>query len=231
MVSFAQGGNRFWLSTDYTFTDFKYKQTGHMNENARFAGIRGEIGVNLFGSFAVSAGGEYADGHSNYDGATLGGASIKTVTKDYVRQTQWLGHITFGSMVVSSGIAERYWYNDLVVSYRRRTRYNYIPVFFSYRAGPIYFKAEHDFWQKGWNKTHRSDVSAAAQDVEFKLGQGTGMGAEIGYVIPGAIHTRIFVAYHKWDVKESDSQSDGTQSLVEPASNTTEVKAGIGFAF
>lgn len=229
--AWAQEVNRFWLSADYTYTDFKYKEPGVMSEHARFAGIRGEVGVNLFGGLGVSAGGEYADGHTDYDGATFSGTPVKTITNDYLRQTQFLAHYTMGAMVFSAGQAERYWYNDLVISYRRRTRYNYIPLYFTYRGGPVYFRVEHDIWQKGWNKSHMHDVSAASNDVEFKLGDGKGYGAEIGYVIQGPISTRIFLAYHKWDVKESDIQWDGTQYLIEPKNNTTEVKLGLGIMF
>jgi hypothetical protein len=225
------GPARFWLTTDYTYTDFKYKEPGVMSEHGRFAGVRGEFGINLFGGFGLSAGGEYADGHTDYDGSTFSGTPVKVITNDYLRTTQYLAHVTYGSMVIAAGMAERYWYNDLVISYRRRTRYNYMPVFFTYRTGPMYVKVEHDIWQKGWNKSHMSDVNAAANDVEFKLGKGTGFGFEVGYVIPGMLTTRLFMAYHKWDIKESDVQSDGTQNLIEPANNTTEIKAGIGLAF
>jgi len=228
--AYAEGG-RFWLTGDYTFTDFKYKEPGYMSESGRLAGIRGQVGINLFGGLGVSYGGEYQDGHTNYDGSTFSGTPVKVITNDYIRQTEALVHFVYGPAVFAAGMAERYWYNDLVVSYRRRTKYNYIPVYITYRAAQVYLRVEHDIWQKGWNKSHMSDVNPAARDVEFKLGKGSGMGAELGYVIPGMITTRVFVAYHKWDVGESDVQSDGTQNLIEPKNNTTEIKAGIGLAF
>lgn len=229
--AFAQEGGRAWLAVDYTFTDIKYKEPGVMSEHGRLAGIRGEFGLNLFGGFGVSIGGEYQDGNLDYDGSTFGGTPVKVITNDYIRQTQALAHIAYGPAVLAVGMAERYWYDDLVISYRRRTRYNYIPVFLTYRAAQTYIRVEHDIWQKGWNKSHMSDVNPAAQDVEFKLGTGSGMGIELGYVFPAMIRTRIFVSYHKWEIKESDVQSDGTQNLIEPKNNTTEIKAGIGLVF
>lgn len=230
---FAADGvnNSHWLNLDYTYTDLVYKEPGLMSERGQLAGIRGELGVNMAGLFAISAGGEYQDGNLYYDGSTFGGTPVKTVTKDYIRRTEFLAHGFYGPVQVSVGLAERYWFDDLVISYRRRTRYNYIPVYFTYRTESLYFKIEHDVWQKGWNKSHMRDVNPAARDVEFTLGAGTGMGVEIGYMFQGTVSTRIFAAYHKWDVKESDVQSDGTQLLIEPKNNTTEVKVGIGLGF
>lgn len=226
------GAPPYWLNLDYTYTDLVYKEPGLMNEKGRLAGIRGEVGLNLLGLMGVSAGGEYQDGNLYYDGSTFGGTPVKQVTKDYIRRTEFLGHFFYGPVTISAGLAERYWLNDLVISYRRRTRYNYIPVYFTYRMNFMYLKLEHDIWQKGWNKSHMSDVNASARDVEFKLGTGTGFGVELGYLIPaGSVTTRVFLAYHKWDVKESDIQNDGTQNLIEPKNNTTEIKVGLGLGF
>lgn len=229
-AAWAEGGI-FWLSADYTYTDLTYKEPGYMTEKGRLAGIRGELGVHLFGGFGLSYGGEYMDGHLDYDGSTFSGAQAKVITNDYIRQTQGLAHLIYGPVVIAAGMAQRYWYNDLVVSYRRRTRYDYIPVYFTYRTAQVYVKIEHDIWRKGWNKSHMSDVNPAASDVEFKLGNGAGFGFEVGYVIQGMVTTRVFAAYHKWDIGESDVQSDGTQNLIEPKNNTTEIKAGIGLVF
>lgn len=226
------GAPAYWLNLDYTYTDLVYKEPSLMNEKGRLAGVRGEVGMNVFGLMGLSAGGEYQDGNLNYDGSTFGGTPVKQVTKDYFRRTEFLAHLFYGPVTVSAGLAERYWFNDLVISYRRRTRYNYIPVCLTYRMDSAYLKFEHDIWQKGWNKSHMSDVNASARDVEFKLGTGTGFGVEMGYLIPaGGVTTRIFVAYHKWDIKESDIQNDGTQNLIEPKNNTTEIKVGLGLGF
>lgn len=202
-----------------------------MTEHGRLAGVRGDLGFYLFSNFGLSAGGEYQDGNLDYDGATLTNTQIKQVTKDYIRRTEFLGHFAYGGFILSAGVAERYWFDDLVVSYRRRTRYDYNPIYLTYRMRGFYVRYEHDLWKKGWNKSHMHDVNVAANDVEFTLGKGTGFGGEIGLVIPGALATRLFLAYHKWSVKESDVQSDGTQSLIEPANNTTEMKVGLGLSF
>ena len=216
---------------DYTFNDFTYKEPGVRKMHGRLAGVRGEFGLNLFAGLGVSVGGEYADGHLNFTELTPGASARTRLTHDYFRQTQGLIHFVYGSMVVAAGMAERYWYNHLEDSNRRRTRYNYTPIFFTYRAGPIYLKLEHDIWNKGWHKSHMSDVNPVATDIEFKLGKGTGSGAELGYRIAGMVTSRIFISYHKWDVKDSDVQSDGTQNYIESKNSVTEIKGGIGLAF
>lgn len=227
----AEGDTAAWLTLDYTYTDFKYTEPGLMSEHGRFAGVRGEVGFFLFSALGLSAGGEYQDGHTDYDGATFGGTPVKVITNDYIRRTEYLAHIMYGNFLISAGIAERYWYNGLQISYRRRTKYNYNPVYVSYRSGPVYMRLEYDVWGKGWNKSHMSDVNPAANDVEFKLGKGQGQGAEIGLLLPGRFTTRVFVNYHEWKVKQSDIQSDGTQNLIEPENNTKELKVGLGLMF
>lgn len=230
--AFAQHQASNWLNLDYTYSDLTYKEPNVMTEKGRLAGVRGEVGFSFAQTFALSAGGEYQDGNLNYDGSTFGGTPVKQVTKDYFRDLRAMVHVLFSPFVLSVGFADRYWYDDLVVSYRRRTHYQYTPIQLSYFMQNVYFVLEHDQWGKGTNTSHMSDVNAAAHDVDFTLGKGSGLGVEIGYVIPSAVcATRLFLRYHKWSVKQSDVQSDGTQNLVEPENNTTLVQLGIGLGF
>lgn len=229
----AQEARGTWLDLAYTYNDFIYKEPGVMSERGALAGVRGELGFNIMNWFSLSLGGDYQDGNMNYDGATFGGTPVKQVTKDYVRELRGLIHFDYGPMALAVGVGERYWFNDLVVSYRRRTRYNYTPIMITYRSPAYYLKIEKYIWQKGWNKSHMSDVNPAARDVEFKLGDGDGMAVEVGYRLPnaGAISTQVFFKYTTWSVKESDIQNDGTQNLIEPKNNSTILQAGIGLIF
>ncbi|MBX3021685.1 MAG: hypothetical protein KF799_08430 [Bdellovibrionales bacterium] len=221
-----------WLHISSTYSEFNYKEPNVMSEKGRLAGVRGELGLSFGQSLALSVGGEYQDGNLNYDGSTFDGDPVKQVTKDYVRDLRLMAHVIYAPLVLSAGVAERYWYNDLVVSYRRRTQYNYNPVQISYFMDNVYLTVEHDVWLKGTNKSHMSDVTSTARDVEFTLGKGSGFGVEIGYMIPSpTIYTRLFLRYHKWSVKQSDTQSDGIHTLVEPDNNTTLLQAGIGLGF
>jgi hypothetical protein len=92
---------------------------------------------------------------------------------------------------------------------------------------------EYDVWREGKNITHTSDLGGLHQDVTFKQTKGGGFGAEIGLLIPTALHisSQVFVAYHKWEVKDSDSQFDGVNYLIEPESETSVIQVGVGFDF
>ncbi len=221
-----------WLKLDYTYTDIAYKEA-KMTEAGRFPGIRGELGLGLTSMIGASVGGQYMEGNLNYSGETFSGASAKTVTKDYFSTTYGLIHLFFDSWVISGGIAQREWFNNLVISYRRRQTYSYYPLAATIYRGPLYFKAEWDWHFKGKNKTYMSDVNAAEHDVEFAQSSGSGYGAEVGVTIPTAMGfaTHGFVAYHRWDIGDSDVQNDGVYNLMEPANHTTVIEGGIGVSF
>ena len=225
-------GEDTWWNFDYTYSDLSYKED-NMSEHGQFAGVRGDIGVGLFDNFGLSVGGEYQDGNLNYDGATFTGTPVKQVTKDYIRDTRALLHFMFGPVTVSGGLAQREWYDDLVISYRRRTTYDYYPVIISIVRDGIYFRVENDFWKSGRNKSYMHDVNVAEQDVELKQSSGNGFGVEIGYSIPTALKfaTRIYISYHKWDVGDSDVVNDGVFNLQEPRNNTVVLQGGIGLSF
>lgn len=203
-----------------------------MKETGRFAGVRGELGVNMLGWGAVSAGGTYMDGNMYYDGSTFAGTPIKTLTKDYFRDTRVLVHAMLFPFTLSYGVGQRYWYDDLVISYRRRTRYDYNPLIITYTDSSFYIRYEQDLWSKGWNKSHMSDVSNTRHDVEFTLGKGSGMGFEVGLFVPAqGFVSHLFVAYHKWAIKQSNVQNDGTSNLVEPENQTETLQFGLGLVF
>jgi hypothetical protein len=221
-----------WLHAAYTYSDVSYKEAGVMTEQGRFGGARGELGLNLFSFFALSARGEYHDGNMNYNGTTLTGSTVRQITRDYVREWQGLGHFLYGPIALSVGVGERYWFNDLVGSYRRRTRYNYTPVAITVvQPGGVYYRYEHVVWGKGWSKSHMTDAGAA-RDVELNLGKGTGSKTEVGYMMYGSLWvTHVFVSMQKWDVKGSNTLNDGTRDVTHARSSTTIWQAGIGFAF
>jgi hypothetical protein len=225
-------GSAVWLNIDYTYSDFTYKEP-LMSEKGRLAGVRGDVGIGLASFLGVSAGGEYQNGNLTYDGSTFDGAMVKVVTKDSIRDLRAMVHIYMGSLVLSGGTAQRELYNDLVISYRRRQIYDYYPVTLTLYRRNLYVKLETDIWRKGTNKTYMSDVNPAERDVEFSQTSGSGYGAEVGCLIPNpwGFFTRVFLAYHRWDVAESNMQNDGVLNLVEPKNNTVTIQAGIGLSF
>lgn len=227
-----QTGRGAWLNVDYTYTDLTYKQE-LMIENGRLAGVRGDLGFDLASFMGIGVGGSYQDGNLGHKGTTLTGTTLNGLTKDYIRETHALLHLYYGQAVISAGMAEREWYNDLVASNRRRTTYKYYPVSLTFHRRMLYVKAETLIWAKGKNKSYMSDVSALQKDVEFTQDSGSGYGVELGLLIPTAMgaRTRIYVAYQRWEVKDSDTQFDGVYYLKEPKNNTTILQAGIGLSF
>src|SRR6185312_15778076 len=116
MVGHAQTQEQgLWLNVDYTYTDFSYKETG-VAEKGHAPGVRGEFGFSLLRGLSVSAGGEYMDGNLSYDGETAIGSSVNVINKDYMRDLRAMAHLAYGSFILSGGIAQRYWYDDLVGS-------------------------------------------------------------------------------------------------------------------
>jgi hypothetical protein len=218
-----------WLQVAYTYTDFTFKDAS-LSQKGQLAGIRGEAGIHLFGNVAASIGGEYQDGHLNADGNSLSGGAVHSITGDYIRDTRMLAHALFNSFVVSTGLAQRYWYNNLGSgAYRQRTRFDYLPVLVTYHSNLLYVRAERDFVRRGRSLAQMSDQNPAARDVDFSLG-GSSISLEVGYMLYSAkANTHVFAKYQTWNAEASDAQNDGVQTLSRPGSTTTLLQIGIGF--
>lgn len=231
--AFAQEISRgAWLNLDYTYSNHSYAES-LMNEKGNFPGIRGELGLGLGSVLGISAGGEYMEGNPFYNGQTFTGTPVQTTTKDYVSDMRALVHIFMGSFALAGGVARREWYDNLVISYRRREIYNYYPVQLTLNRGSFYFRGEYDIWERGTNTSYMSDLGAPHQDVHFTQSSGSGWGVEVGCEIPtsAGFASRIFVMYQQWNVAGSDIQNDGTQNLQEPTNSTTTISGGLGIGF
>jgi hypothetical protein len=221
-----------WLSAAYTYTDHAYKES-KLTEKGKLSGAQGELGLGLMGTLAISAAGEYISGDPTFVGDTLDEKTVNARSNDYMRDLRLLAHFYLGQFVLSGGVGRRYWSADIENSYRQNTQYDYYPVMLTYTRRPFYIRFENDFWKGGKNTTFMSDVSSTRDDVRFNKIKGTGYGAEVGVIIPTAvgIDTRVFVSYHKWDIKESEDQSDGVANLSVPSNDTTTLQFGIGLIF
>jgi hypothetical protein len=221
-----------WLNLEYTYNNIAYSESA-MNEKGNFAGLRGELGLGVGSSLGVSVGGEYMEGNLQYTGSTFTGTSAQTLTKDYIRDLRALLHMFMGQMELAGGVAQREWFDNLVVSNRRRETYDYYPAMITFYRDIIYFRLEYDLWSRGRNKAYMSDVNPAERDVDFSQSSGSGYGVEVGLTVPTAARfgVRAFLSYHRWDVNDSDVQNDNVYTLKEPKNNTVTISGGLGVSF
>lgn len=233
LSAFAQSPDRILqLHLDYQYLLLTYKEPGVMSESGQFPGIRGQLRWNILPGAAVSVGGYYFDGNLLYDGATFGGVPVKQRTEDYVREYRVLGHYQVERFEFAAGFANRYWFNDMVISYTRGTEYEYIPLIARFNSAPWYFSLEYRLWRKGTNVSTMSRVDPTRRDVTFTQDRGSGYALEAGMQQPfGPIEAKVYLAYDRWDVADSDIRSDGTQNLIEPKNNTTTWILGFGLIF
>jgi hypothetical protein len=231
-AAWAQYQSGHWLHADYTYSDLDFAHTGTVSEKARLAGVRGELGLNLGGLFALSAGGQYQDGHMNFDGDTLDGGHVTALSSGYIRDLRAMLHVVRVPFVLSAGVGDRLWTDHPSGSYRRDAHYAYYPVKLTLFMNRIYVSVEDDIWRSGSDRVHMSDADPTRADVELTPDGGQGVGAEIGLFIPGALfRTHLYLSYHRWSVKASDTRNDGVADLQESSSTTSVLQGGIGVAF
>lgn len=226
----AQAGDPIWLDAAYTYTDFNY-QDASASQKGRLPGVRGEVGFTLFGGVAFSAGGSYQDAALTPAGESVTGAAWNGMTSNYVRDLRAELHLIFGSVALSGGVAQRYWYSggESAGGYRQHTEYDYFPVAVTFSLGHVlYVRGEDDIWRRGQTTLQLSDVGAAAGDVDLTQNGGGGFGVELGAYLPGRlIATHLFAAYHAWSVKDSNT----VRGVMQSKNTTTTIEGGIGLVF
>lgn len=221
----------YWVTPQLIYSQTYYTEPGAMKETGGNGGLRIEVGYHLLENLSLSLNETYWDGRLQYDGQTFGGTPVQTQTSDYTINTQILLHWDINLFQLSIGYGRRYWYDNLIISYRRRTEYNYIPIKFTYFIGPYYYQFEYDQWLNGKNKSHMSDVDPSSHDIEVKQNSGVGLGLEFGWLIGSAPINTVFLQIHRWDIDASEIANDGTQDLVEPKNNTLSITLGLGMIF
>ncbi len=235
MAQRRSGAPGLWLKAAYTYSNFTYKEV-KAEQKGTLPGVQGELGLGLLGNLAISAGGQYQDDQMHFKGTSLTGDEVYGIANNQVSDLRGLAHLFYGPLIVSGGVGQRYWYNDLETAYRQRTTYNYIPVLVTLHTRSVYIKGEYDIWRGGTSKVHLSDLDSARQDIDFKQRKGGGLGVELGIIMPNALGmaTTVFVSYHKWTIEASDKATGGTDAdneLTLAASTTTIIQGGIGLNF
>lgn len=222
----------FQYRLDLQYQHLTYEEPSVMTEEGQFSVFRGEAFWWYFGDYGASVGGYYTDGNLNYSGSTFGGTPVKVVTKDYIFEYFLKVHAKITNWELSFGYAHRVWHNDLVISYTRKTKYDYYPLSVTYNFEPFYGRFEYRIWGQGKNLSTMSRVDPTARDVTFSQNSGTGWVLEAGVVYPwGPLKVKTYLAWDYWSVANSDIQNDNTQNLIEPENNTTTIILGVGFIY
>lgn len=225
-------GQTAWLNMEYTYTDLSYTE-GDFREIARLAGIRGELGLIVGSGLGVSAGGEYQDGTMDFSGTSYSGTNGNLISKNYIRDTRVLAHYYLDGMIVSGGLAQREWYNNLLGQYHRRQTLNYYPALFTINSGNVYFKFEMDISMKGKLGVSMSETGGGARDIDFNQSGGSGYMVEAGLVgaTSGKFFYRLFASYRRLIIDSGGSQSDGVRMVTVDKGTTDLISAGLGISF
>lgn len=221
----------YWITLGLTYNHVEYEEPRVMTEKGGNGGVQLELGANLLSGLSVSFWAEHLDGRLFYEGSTFSGTAIETITNDYFGDYRLKFYGLFESFIFSVGYGLRNWYDDLVVSYRRRTEYRFIPIQLIFLSSPYYFSFEFDSWLQGKNTSYMSDVNTSRKDVEMAQNVGSGYGFEVGWITGGSPQTKSFLRIHKWGVDQSEVANDGVDNLVEPKNNTLSMVVGIGLIF
>jgi hypothetical protein len=210
----------------------RYEEPGVMTERGRLPGYQFDVKykgleiIHLFFQYSQWA------GHLEYDGATFAGTPLKQTTDDYVREYRALFYLNGPIFSPYLGYGQRYWRNDLVISYVRDTTYFYFPIGIEAKWLFFFFGAEYKSFLGGENKSFMSDTGGGRRDVKMDQENGRGYHLEAGVLIPIAmITTKVTLKYEKWNIEDSKTANDGVDTLVEPKNNSTLMSLNIGLIF
>lgn len=223
-------------SLGFTFMNFEYEEPTVMTEKGTLPGVEFNANFKLFSKLQLDIDAEYYSGNLQYDGSTLDtNIPVTTETEDVLYQ----GRVRIGPVIDSFrfyvGYGYRKWENDLVISYRRYTTYQYVPVgieaFFKSKGFGI--QAESMVFQEGLNESFLGDLTGFGYtDIEMK--QNSGSGFRVSLWIPFSVSKSDLLVkffYRSWDVDPSETAVSGSQTFIEPLNNTRILGASLQVMF
>jgi hypothetical protein len=228
--AFADGS--FHLGASYIYQTMHYKEPAIMDEKGKITGYSIEMRYALSERLRLGAELRFLGGHLEYNGSTFSGTPIKQTTNDIVREYRSTLGYALGSLRPFIGIGQRYWSNDLVISYLRETTYNYMPLGLTYTSQPFYITYEHRQFLSGTNKSHMSDVGGGRKDVSFTQKTGQGYLCEVGFFFPVSVFDmKVSLGYEHWQIDNSTISNDGVDDLIEPHNSTNSFIASVGLFY
>lgn len=233
LTASAYAAEGWGVGLSYIYAQMNYKEPALMNEKGKMKGIGIDSRFDLGDLVSLSLQGRFLTGNLEYSGSTFSGIPISQTTKDKVTEYRALAYFRLGDWAPYTGYGYRYWYNDLVISYRRETTYNYMPIGLRYIWRPLYLNYEFRHFLGGVNESHMSDIAGSGRkDVTMKQKSGKGYALEGGYLVEiGDFDLKISLAYEYWGIEKSETANDGVDTLIEPHNSTNTYLLSVGLYY
>lgn len=220
------------LGASFIHSQVNYKEPSVMSEKGALQGYSLEAYLAPSHWLVFQAQGKWLDGNLEYDGSTFSGTPVSQTTKDKITEYRGLMMLKMGRFAPYTGWGQRYWLNDLVISYRRETTYQYIPIGFRYVWRPFYLSYESRHFLGGVNKSYMGDIGGGRHDVTMKQKSGKGYSIEAGYLARiSTFDLKFSFAYEFWGIDDSETSFDGVDTLVEPHNSTNAYTFSAGIYF
>ena len=225
------------VNLGFAYDRFRYSES-NMDEQGWLPGIYlgSEWIVNP--QYSVRARADYYRGNLTYNGSAFDGTPIlNNKTKDWILNIELGSDINLNERVAFNiGLATRIWYDDLVISYTRKTTYYYLPVGLTYNFnGGFSLKAVQNYWLVGNHVATMSSVphTPPYSDINVKQPSGTGWGVELLYRATNnsKANLEIAVYWREWHVDASTTEQSGGQTLYEPKNKSDTLGFNLGVAF
>ena len=231
------------LGTEISY--IKYKEPSVMEEKGMMYGIVGSYTYRS--KFMLRADGRFSCGQVDYDGALSDGTPYTMDgIDDYMLELRGLGGYDFPVFTASTltpyiGIGYRYLNDDSSSSpygYERESNYIYSPIGVEiitplendWSLGAM---LEYDYFWKGTQKSHLSDIDSGLNDPENKQKKGYGVRGSVKFQKLDFV-IEPFIRY--WNIKESEDADityDGTYVGYgwEPKNTSTEIGCKLAVKF
>lgn len=238
-------------------TSYEYKESIGIKIRGQLSGVSGDYTHPLQTEDTyLNIHAEFLKGEPVYKGYVYNHETEKLTpttanAKDYnyTLNTNWLKRMPLpnnNTLDYSIGLAYRYLNNRInhVNAYEREQSYIYIPV----RIGTehqlsshssLIGTAEFDLLLMGRNKSHLSDVSATAPDLEFNQSSGNGikLSGGVTYKLRDSTIVTAELVYRIWSIDDSevrtfyDPDTEKNITAYEPDNTTTMAGLVLGVSF
>ena len=247
--SFAESLQRHTVEVGTEISHITYDEPGVMEEKGVMSGLFGSYAYH--NNYMLRAEGRFSYGQVDYNGKLSNGTpyTINSID-DYILEFRGLGGYDFPILTTTIlmpyiGFGYRYLNDDSSfdpAGYERESNYLYSPIGIEiitpFKNGwSIGFTFEYDYFWKGVQKSHLSDVNPSFNDVENDQNDGYGLRGSVEFQKKGDKVDYLiepFIRY--WNIDRSENANITYAGTLwgygwEPENDSTEigVKLGVGF--